>query len=358
MLSPSSKPLQISTKDEKCETKTSSVSKISIAFATMLSACTSGASMTIGEFAGAEESDTGEEKDYPEAADSNESIPNVDDTGGSVVDEEEEIVDNIGTWPTDQETTDISAELMEDISSFEPSGVVEYKDGYLLVGDDGDIARIGYDGSMIDYWIIGGDYEGITVDSRGLAYIADEEFTGIREFDAVAGAPTGEFCYLDIPTDVAGGLGIEGITFVPTDYAPASWGTDSNGFFVVGSQYVSDLYVYSADDCNDDANLEHVATIPSTNTDVSGLHFNVDTERLYVLHDAAGTIDMMKSDGTLVNTYTMPTASTTAQEEGIALRVEDCESGFGELVIAYDATQDGSMPVAVTVDSTFPVTCK
>ena len=273
--------------------------------------------------------------------------------------DEVEIVDVIGAWPTSTPGTDISGELMSTYPSFEPSGLVEYGDSYLLVGDDGDVAKIGFDGNFEAYWNIGGDYEAITVGSSGLAYIADEDYSGILEFDPSSGSLTGESCTLDIPADVASNLGVEALTFVPAEYAPAAWGIDGEGFFIAGSQYVTDLYVYPAGSCVDGAtNISHVATIPTTNTNLSGLNFNEDTQRLYALHDSAGTFDMLKLDGTLVNTYTLPTSTTSAQEEGIAVRAIDCDAGLGDLIIAVDKTTDESVAPGVIVDSAFPVTCK
>ena len=88
------------------------------------------------------------------------------------------------------------------------------------------------------------------------------------------------------------------------------------------------------------------------------MNFNEDTQRLYALHDTAGTFDMLKLDGTLINTYTLPSSGTSAQEEGILVRAIDCDAGLGDLVIAVDKTTDGSVAPGVIVDSNFQVTCK
>jgi len=294
----------------------------------------------------ADTSETGETVDTGETGDSSDSAQ---DTA--------EVPDVIGTWPTGNPGLTISGEMMSEHSGFEPSGVTENGSSLLVVGDDGELAQLSKDGALENYWTLEGDDEGVALNSAtGMAAIADEALNGIREFDLRAGTLTGTYCTLDLPE--AEPSGFEALAFVAAADAPAAWGSDSQGFYVAGSQYVSDLYVYAASACTGAVGLSSVATIPSTANDVSGIEYSVDTKRLYVLHDNANNFDMIKLDetgGTVVNTYALP---TTGQEEGIDVKA-DCDSGLGLLTIAYDGSTTSPMSYdnSVVVYDDFPVTC-
>ncbi len=205
------------------------------------------------------------------------------------------------------------------------------------------------------------DLEGVAADpATGFVYLGDEATSSVLEFDPNAETLTGESCgFGDLSTDIPGGLGMEGLAFVPSEYAPSSWPVDPMGYFIAGSQYVSGVNVYPASECAGGSIVTSIATLPSSNTDVSGITFNEDTRRLYVLHDYPNTLDLMKLDGTVVATYTLPDldSSVDEQQEGVWVDANDCEAGFGSLVIAID-NNSGLTNNGLWELPKFPITCR
>lgn len=255
-----------------------------------------------------------------------------------------------GEWPAETPGTNIGAGIAHFNAGFEASGLT-YHDtyGYLVVGDDGDIAAVQEDGTVSAYQMLGGDFEGIAIKSGAavLAYVASENLNAILELSLSTLTLTGNNWTLQLPQ--SGGLGFEGITFVPSEQAPSSWGNACcGGYFVAGTQADSGLRVFDVDtSTNVDSALAPVASIPTDYSDVSGLHFSVETGLLYVLHDAANRLTEMTLDGTKVHQYDTP---LQAAEEGVVL-VPDCASGMGVIGLSDDGG-----PVVMR-HSGFPLTC-
>ena len=253
-------------------------------------------------------------------------------------------------WPAETPGTNIGAGIANFNAGFEASGLT-YHDtyGYLVVGDDGDIAAVQEDGTVSAYQMLGGDFEGIAIKSGAamLAYVASENLNAILELSLSTLTLTGNNWALQLPQ--SGGLGFEGITFVPSEHAPSAWGNPCcAGFFVAGTQADSALRVFDVDtSANADSALASVASIPTDYGDVSGLHFSVETGLLYVLHDAANQLTEMTLDGTKVHQYETP---LQAAEEGVVL-VPDCASGLGVMGLVDDGG-----PVVMR-HSGFPLAC-
>ena len=254
------------------------------------------------------------------------------------------------TWPATVSGANIGAGIGAFNAGFEASGLTYHPDhGYIVVGDDGDIAIVEEGGQVAGYEMLGGDFEGIAVKPgvASFAYIASENLNAILEVSLSELSLTGKKWPLEIPQ--SGGLGFEGIAFVPADYAPASWGQSCcGGFFIAGTQADSALRVFDIDtSVGSDTMIYPVATIATDYSDVSGLHFSGETRLLYVLHDTANRLTEMTLLGTKMAQYATP---TSAAEEGIVI-VSDCSLGTA----AASFADDGGPTVIRYSD--YPISC-
>ena len=257
-------------------------------------------------------------------------------------------------WPAAASGTNIGAGIGVFNAGFEASGLTYHPDrGYIVVGDDGDVAIVQSDASITDYQMLGGDFEGITVKPHvaDLAYIASENLNAILEVSLSELSLTGKKWTLQIPQ--SGGLGFEGIAFVPADDAPASWGQGCcDGFFLAGTQADSALRVFDIDtSAGSDTTISPVTTIATDYSDVSGLHFSSETGLLYVLHDTANRLTEMTLLGTKMAQYVTP---TSAAEEGIVI-VPNCSLGTAAVSLADDGgptvMQYGAYPISCDIVS-------
>ena len=263
-------------------------------------------------------------------------------------------------WPAAASGTNIGAGIGVFNAGFEASGLTYHPDhGYIVVGDDGDIALVEEGGQVTAYEILGGDFEGIAVKQgvASFAYIASENLNAILEVALSDLSSTGKSWPLELPQ--SGGLGFEGIAFVPADYAPASWGQSCcGGFFIAGTQADSALRVFDIDtSVGSDTMISPVTTIATDYSDVSGLHFSNETRLLYVLHDTANRLTEITLLGTKMAQYETP---TSADEEGIVI-VPDCSIGTAAVSLADDGgptvMQYGDYPIiceAVSQEVTLP----
>jgi len=239
-------------------------------------------------------------------------------------------------WPGDTSGTNIGVGIGSFNPGFEASGLTYHESyGFLVVGDDGDVAMLRDDGEVAAYQFIGGDFEAIAIKSgkASLAYVASENLNAILEVSLSSLSLTGKSWPLKMPQ--SGGLGFEGLTYVPADYAPENWGPSCcGGFFVAGTQVDSTLRVFDVDtNAVVDSALGYVATITTNFSDVSGLHYSAELSSLYVLHDAANRLTVMTLDGLTTAQYETPVQTA---EEGVVV-VPNCESGTAALGLADDS---------------------
>jgi len=253
-------------------------------------------------------------------------------------------------WPTTSSGTNIASGLSSYNSGFEASGLT-YHDlyGYLVVGDDGDVAILDGTGSVLDYSDIGGDFEGITVEDHtsDYAYIASENLNSILEIDLNTLTLTGNEWELDLYQN--GGAGFEAIAFVPSANAPSSWGTASHkGFFLAASQADTSIYVYNIDTSTNGTGTH--SSLTSINTpyhDISGLHYSSETDLIYVVFDSSNKMKEYNLSGTEISSYNTP---NSVAEEGIYIDT-DCAATSGTIGF----TDDGG--ARVNLYTNYPITC-
>lgn len=214
----------------------------------------------------------------------------------------------------------------------EPSGLTYHpgRNSLFAVSDEGQIAEFALDGTLLQHAIFERtDFEGITCDpGSGLLYVAVEGAEKIIEF-SVEGFDQMRTFRLDRAFEgqtlmAEGGQGIEGIAF-------------ADGAFYVANQGFS---VDSGDDrsvvCRFRLPLDVAApTGPVTAehcfapgmTDIAGLAFDSERQRLYLVSDSNNAFAETRADGHLLRLYAFPGQT----QEGIALDSD------GYLYIAQDA---------------------
>lgn len=213
----------------------------------------------------------------------------------------------------------------------EPSGITYHpiRGTIFVVGDEGDIAEIGTDGTPIQSRHVtraevGGvkpDFEGVTVHTvTGLVYIAIEGDDSILEID-----PEDLSILRQIPIQREfegevmlrpGGQGIEGITFVPHASHP-----DGGTFYVANQAFPGTaersliVEVEIPAEGTSPACIVRVIEMDALGIyDISGLWYDSERDRLFVISDRHNAMMRMIREGTIERTWAIP----GRDQEGIA----------------------------------------
>ncbi|MDA8986347.1 SdiA-regulated domain-containing protein [Luminiphilus sp.] len=247
-------------------------------------------------------------------------------------------------WPAEPQGENLAQGLSVYNAGFEASGIAYHDElGFLIVGDDGDVANVSEVGVVEKYKFLGGDFEGIALKNgtADFAYIANENLSAIVEISLPNLSVTGRSWPLQLAKN--GGLGFEGITFVPQSEAPAIWGQAIyDGFFIAASQADTELRIFNIDTrVGSVSPVAPSASIETNSLDLSGLHFSATTRRLYALHDSANTLTKINLSGETLAVYATPASGA---EEGVVL-VEPPSSEDTYIVLADDAG-----PIAIRYD--------
>ena len=239
-------------------------------------------------------------------------------------------------WPAESQGENLAQSLSVYNAGFEASGIAYHHElGFLIVGDDGDVANVSAVGVVDEYQFLGGDFEGIAIKNgtADFAYIASENTSAIIEISLPSLSMTGRSWSLQLAKN--GGLGFEGITFVPQSEAPVAWGQATyDGFFVAASQADTELRIFDIDTRESSVSpMVPLASIETGASDLSGLHFSANTRRLYALHDSANTLTEINLNGVTLAVYMTPESGA---EEGVVL-VEPPNSEEAYIVLTDDA---------------------
>lgn len=186
-------------------------------------------------------------------------------------------------------------------------------------------------------WNLGSSYdlEDVTVAdmSSSKVYLLDENTSSAFEFDLVTGTLTGKsWSFADKISEV-NGAGAEGL----------AW---ANGSFYVGWQYDGDIYVYNVSlETSGSQSFVQEIHMTSGYTDISGLAYHSETQRLYALYDGLNLLEERSLDGVLLASYDVPGYN----QEGVTL-VTACPSMTSTIAIAEDSGR------VMSYDG-YPVTC-
>ena len=223
---------------------------------------------------------------------------------------------------------------------YEPSGVVWHHrlDRLFVVSDNGTVSYMKADGTNVVNWSVEGDLEGIAVAdySSNVIYLGVENPDGIREFDIGSGSVTRTF---DLTPWMTGpsNSGLEALTFVPDASNP------EGGLFYAGLQADGSIYKFELPIQSSviSTTVMHKGTITPVagRTDISGLHYDVDSRVLYAIFDSSNTLRAMDAAGSLIKEWSL----AGSNQEGIVLDVDT-----NNLFIAEDSGR-------VMVYSPFPI---
>lgn len=206
-------------------------------------------------------------------------------------------------------------------SAYEPSGAVWHSglDKLFIVDDEGTVSTIDSNGENITNWTLGGDLEGITVADMesDFIYIGVENPDSIKEFNVATGQVTRTFTLTTWMTG-AYNQGLEALTFVADET------NSEGGYFYAGHQGEGKIYVFNLPIVSSatSTTVTYVQTITPVSgwSDISGLDYDKENKKVYVIYDSYNTLLSMKTDGTLVDTWSLP----GNDQEGIALGAQ-CE---------------------------------
>lgn len=221
----------------------------------------------------------------------------------------------------------------------EPSGIVFHpqRGTLFVVGDEGDICEIQKDGTVVKQKRVRHvDFEGITSDpSTGLLYIALEGEEKIIEIDPEDFRVLREFAiertFQGAVVLKAGGSGIEALTFVPDLNHP------EGGTFYVANQgfelddkedppaiFEVDVPLRSGSAGDTIAKIIRYFSIGVI--DLSGLHYDRVSDRLYVISDATNIFFEITRTGKVMKSYAFPgdnQEGITVDEEGFLYITQD-----------------------------------
>ncbi len=218
----------------------------------------------------------------------------------------------------------------------EPSGICYHpsRETLFVVSDEGQIAEVDTEGTIIFRQPIPGDLEGVTVNPEtGLLYVAKEGEDVILEFDPEIKEVTRMFTlnrsYQDqrqfLAISEGHDNGIESISFV------ADQGHPEGGTFYVGNQWdpscILEVYVPLRTNREKSAEARILRVLPLVMDDPSAMYFDSKTGLLNVGSDADNILVEITLEGKIVREY----AFIGNSQEGIARDEE------GYLYIAQDS---------------------
>ena len=217
------------------------------------------------------------------------------------------------------------------------SGAVwhEERGTIFVIQNTGRLNEIDTSGTVVDYWDIGGDLEGITLaDNSRYLYIGVEHPDSIVEFDLQTEALSGKSW--DLTTWMTGpdNSGLEGLTY-------------RSGYFYAGLQNDGKIYVFNVNRLvSGSVSYVETTTPYSGYTDISGLEYNEKTGIIYAIFDTANALVELNSTNQTVNHYTLPGSA----QEGIVVHPH-CLDRVADIYIANDDTGQ------VIKYTGYPVTC-
>lgn len=214
-------------------------------------------------------------------------------------------------------------------AGFEPSGLVWHAglEKLFAVNDNGTMSHMNADGTAVQSWSLSVDLEGVSVADPGsdFVYVGVEQPDSIMEFDITTGLVTRVF---DLTTWMTGpdNRGLEGLTFVPDASDP------EGGLFYAGLQDDGKIYSFRLPIASSSSSttVTRISTITplAGRSDLSGLHYDVDSEALYAVFDSDNKLRAMEADGTFLAEWELPGGT----QEGVTL-------AGGHLYIAEDSGQ-------------------
>ena len=221
---------------------------------------------------------------------------------------------------------------------------------YLVADDSGSIHMIDNQGTPVDSYTSGSDYEAVTCDENGIIFAADESTTQVEILSYSTTFETHSIVSLsDLPVDIDEGQGLESLTFIPNTDRDTAWQSNELGFLVAGGQTDNDLHVYAISSdwlnkTNQQFSTTSLSTIPTQGGDISGLDY-IGNQQLIIVHDSSDLIEIRDFSGQIHSIHETP--DNLEDLEGVDFSI-DCPNNIG--TIAY--IDDKSLEVFVATITT------
>jgi len=207
----------------------------------------------------------------------------------------------------------------------EPSGLTVHPErGTLIaVGDEGQVVEISLEGEILHDEFIGGDFEAITADpDRNLLYVVDEKAEEILTLDWDSYKVQTRISLR--PFLEAGGLprdrndGFEGAVYKPAD-------SEGRSQLLLGHQH-HPTAILRFQVLGNPPELEYLDRIDIALPEISGLFYETEKKKLWVLCDKSDLLAEVSENGSILRKRSL----SGLDQEGIALGSE------GDLYIADD----------------------
>lgn len=225
----------------------------------------------------------------------------------------------------------------------EPSGIVFHagRGTLFVVDDDGDLAEIQRDGSPVkEGEIEDADFEGVTYNpATGLLYAVVEKEARIIEINPDDFGIEREITIepvLDEKTVLhSGENSVESITFAPNPDHP-----EEGTFFITSSakeepddeaaaSNIIEVEVPLQNFSGENSEARIINVFPLNVVDLSGLHYDPENDRLYVISDTTNTFLEITRSGEVLKAYAFPGKNqegVTVDDEGFLYYVQDSGS--------------------------------
>lgn len=202
------------------------------------------------------------------------------------------------SWNSATNLTSLSEELEKDLSGAHWNPLT--RELFVVNNGSGTIIRLVEDGvaglTVRETWQPGGDLEGITQAdyNDNTVFVIDEKSGKIEEYEIGEEKTLNKWnISIDLP-DYLGGLGPEGIAFVPDKWLKKSgFENEDNkaytskngmgGLMFVAHQFDGHVYVFDLDRLNN--SYDFVGEYKTSKNECAGLEFDRSTGELYILHN-------------------------------------------------------------------------
>ena len=221
--------------------------------------------------------------------------------------------------------------------NFEGSGLdwCDALDGYVVANDGGSLLLVDEAGAaqvLFEDDAGGHDLEGVTCTDDGTMFAVNEANSTVMKMTVNDGTASVVHTWtVEVPVDLDDGKGLEAITWVGVNDAPASWGEAVDGFLLIGSQDDTRLHVVRPNASL--TMLTPTLSIDLGQNDVAALDFLSEVGAVLVVHDDIDRIDVRALDGRLISTHATPLGMEDT--EGISVRL-DCNTSRLILAVADD----------------------
>lgn len=225
-------------------------------------------------------------------------------------------------------------------ASFQASGVTWHpRLGRLfLAGDEGTLAAMEANGSLVETWSIGGDLEALALADANsdFLYIGIESPDSIIEWNVVTHQVTRTFDLTPWMQSISANQGLEGLTFLPDDSAP------EGGMFLAGLQADGKVYRFRLPiaSSSTDTSVEFLgsfAPIPGR-IDLRSIEYDAASDVIYLAWVEFNRISKLDRAGALLSEWQLP----GTKPEGLAIR--GCELYVADDNGAPTVIRYGSFP--------------